>query len=115
MSMFMFNIVFAVVFTVVVAVFIAVAVRGLSQWKKNNNSPRLTVDAEVVSKRTRVSHSGDADDFSSTTNYYITFQFASGDRLELHVGGREFGLIVEGDRGSLTFQGTRFIDFQRKI
>jgi len=37
----------------------------------------------------------------------------SGDRFELQLQGQEYGLLVEGDRGKLTFQGTRFLEFQR--
>ena len=48
------------------------------------------------------------------TIYYATFQFPSGDRLELEIPNSHFGYLVEGDRGDLTFQGTRFLDFQRK-
>ena len=27
--------------------------------------------------------------------------------------GQDYGMLVEGDRGRLTFQGTRYLDFQR--
>ena len=43
----------------------------------------------------------------------LTFQVDSGDRMELSVTGQEFGLIAEGDTGKLTFQGTRFLGFER--
>ena len=43
-------------FVVVFGLFIVVAVKGISQWNKNNHSPRLTVPATVVAKRTNVSH-----------------------------------------------------------
>ena len=105
----------------VFGVFIAVAVKLLSQWSKNNNSPRLTVPATVVAKRTNVSHhhnhnhTGTGMHHTGTsTTYYVTFQVESGDRMELHMAGREFGLLVEGDRGVLTFQGTRYLSFERK-
>ena len=50
---------------------------------------------------------------SHSTTYYVTFQVESGDRMELHVTGQEFGLLVEGDQGKLTFQGTRYLGFER--
>ena len=34
--------------------------------------------------------------------------------MELRVNGREYGMIAEGDRGKLTFQGSRYLDFERK-
>ena len=111
-----FGLMFSFVFFAVIAVFIVVAVRGIGQWNRNNNSPRLTVVATVVSKRTNVSHhhhGGDMHHSSTSTTYYVTFQVESGDRMELHVSGQEFGMLVEGDVGMLTFQGTRYLGFQR--
>ena len=49
----------------------------------------------------------------SSTWYYATFQVESGDRMELGIPDRDYGYLVEGDRGSLTFQGTRFLSFNR--
>ena len=31
------------------------------------------------------------------TSYYVTFQVESGDRMELSVSGREYGMLAEGD------------------
>ena len=39
----------------------------------------------------------------------------SGDRLELRMSGREFGTLAEGDKGKLTFQGTRYRGFERRL
>ena len=111
---------FFLVFALVIGTFIATAVSGISQWNKNNNSPRLTVDATVIAKRgntTRHHHHGANGHHHHTYNntYYATFQFESGDRIELPMTGHEFGLIIEGDRGKLTFQGTRFLSFERTL
>ena len=76
--------------------------------RKNDASPRLSSDATVVTKRTHVW--GD----HSRTSYFATFQFESGDRLELEIPRDRFGYLVEGDKGKLHFQGTRFLDFQRQ-
>ena len=99
-------------------VFGLIVFRLLSQWNKNNHSPRLTVEATVVAKRQHISrhHHGGVNDFHHTTSdssYYATFQFESGDRLEMHIPWNQFGYLVEGDRGKLTFQGTRFLGFER--
>ena len=48
-----------------------------------------------------------------STSYYVTFQVDSGDRMELHMTGQEYGMLVEGDKGYLTFQGTRYLGFER--
>ena len=34
--------------------------------------------------------------------------------MELHVNGREYGMLDEGDFGELTFQGTRYLGFARQ-
>lgn len=113
-----FQIMFTLVFVIVIGMFIVIAVKGISQWNKNNHSPRLTVPATIVAKRTNVSHhhhhggTGMHHTTHSTT-YYVTFQVESGDRMELHVAGHEFGMLIEGDRGNLTFQGTRYLGFER--
>ena len=109
------------VFVIVIGMFIVIAVKGISQWNKNNHSPRLTVPATIVAKRTNVSshhhhdHSGTGMHHTThSTTYYVTFQVESGDRMELHVAGHEFGMLIEGDRGMLSFQGTRYLGFERK-
>ena len=113
----MFGIMFTIVFVLLIGTFIVTAVKGIGQWNKNNNAPRLTVPATVVAKRTNVSHhhagANNHHHHHTSTSYYVTFQVESGDRMELHVAGREYGLLVEGDHGNLTFQGTRYLGFDR--
>ena len=48
-----------------------------------------------------------------STSYYVTFEVESGDRIELEVNGLEYGMLVEGDCGKLSFQGTRYLGFER--
>lgn len=112
----LFQIMFFIAFFAVFGVIVMQLFQGMRQWNKNNHSPRLTVPATVVSKRTNVSrhHNAGSNAMSHTsTTYYATFQVESGDRMELAMKGYEYGLIVEGDRGNLTFQGTRFLGFER--
>lgn len=61
----------------------------------------------MVAKRTEISR-------SSNTWYYATFEVESGDRMEFPMQGKVYGLMAEGDRGKLTFQGTRFLEFERE-
>ena len=88
--------------------------------RKNDASPRLTVPASVVTKRAQVGtthHHNAATNTGGTyynTKYFATFQFESGDRLELSVSPGEYGMLVEGDRGQLCFQGTRYLGFVRQ-
>ena len=109
---------FYIVFALVIGTFIFTAVKGISQWNKNNHSPRLTVDATVVTKRTQVTHNHHTDGngamhMSTSTSYYATFQVESGDRIEFHVNSYEYAMLVEGDYGKLSFQGTRYLGFDR--
>ena len=90
--------------------------RSLKEWHHNENSPRLTVEAKIVSKRSdyRRTMSGKQNIHRySRTNYYVTFEVESGDRMELELQGHQYGLLVEGDRGKLIFKGTRFLGFER--
>ena len=102
-----FPIIFIAMFVVFIGIFIYVLSKNASREHKNNTSPRLTTEATVVAKRTHVwcDH--------AHTNYYVTFQVNSGDRMELQVPYDRFGYLIEGDRGQLTFQGTRFLGFER--
>lgn len=111
----LFSILFFLMFFAVFAMVIIQFARGILQWNKNNHSPRLTVEATVVAKRTNVSRNRNRSTgvHHTSTTYYVTFQVESGDRMELHVPGNEFGLMVEGDRGKVSFQGTRFLGFER--
>lgn len=112
-----------IIFAIVIVGIITTAVRGVSQWSKNNASPRLTVEAAVVGKRIDVTHHQHANagdqtgahgyHTASSTSYYVTFQVESGDRMEFSVSGAEYGMLIEGDRGRLSFQGTRYLGFER--
>ena len=110
--------IFPLLFLVVFGIIVAALIRGVAKWNKNNHSPRLTVPARVASRRTRVSHSDtvgvDNGMSHSSTHYYATFEFDSGDRQEFTVSGQEYGQLAEGDVGLLSFQGTRFLGFERR-
>lgn len=112
----LFSVMFSIAFFLVFGIIIFSYIKGISQWNKNNNSPRLTVNAVVMTKRSSYHHytAGTENIHThSTTYYYVTFQVESGDRMELNMSGAEYGMLAEGDRGKLTFQGTRYLSFER--
>ena len=110
-----FPIMFFLMFGLFWCVFLFAIGKSIAQWNKNNHSPRLTVPATVVGRRDHRHRSGGANGHHHTsTTYYVTFQFESGDRLELQIPHDRFGYLVEGDSGKLHFQGTRFLNFQRQ-
>ena len=100
-----------VIFVLVFGIIIVAMVRGIGEWNKNNHSPKLTVPVTVVAKRSDV-HRG-IETMHTFTSYYVTFQVESGDRMEFEISDMEYGMLAEGDSGELTFQGTRYLNFQR--
>ncbi len=108
----LFPVMFLSIFLLFIAFFVWAVVSGVRQWSKNKAAPRLTVEAEVVTQRTSV-HGG-GENTHASTRHYVTFQVDSGDRMELPVTGPEYGMLAEGDRGRLTFQGTRYLGFERR-
>ena len=119
----MFTIVPIIILIVFVSIFgliIFSIVKGFSTWNKNNAQPKLTVLAKLVSKRADMSTHmhNDTDNFShsnTSTTYFVTFEVESGDRMEFNVNDNEYGLLIENDKGNLTFQGTRYLGFNRII
>ena len=102
------QIIFPVMFLLVFGIVLGTLIQNIKRNRKNDNSPRISAPASVLTKRTQVR--GD----HAHTWYYATFQFESGDRLELEIPHDRFGYLVEGDKGKLTFQGTRFLEFERQ-
>ncbi|MGG0736297.1 DUF2500 domain-containing protein [Niallia taxi] len=105
-----------IIFIFVIGSILFTIFKGIGQWHKNEQSPRLSVPAIIKAKRTDVSRTSNNDNSLSSstyTTYYLTFEFESGDRTEFHVSGKEYGLLSENDTGILNFQGTRFLGFER--
>ena len=112
--------VIAIGFIIVFGAILFAVIKGVKQWSDNNASPVLTRAAPVVAKRGQVSTSHRAPvgntpgSLSTTTTYFVTFQFpGNSERLELPVTGKQHGETIEGDEDQLTYQGTRFKGFDR--
>lgn len=106
------------VFLLVAATICGQIVRGVMEWNRNNHSPVEECRVRIVGKREEVNrhHHTNADgtmQMSTSTTYYVTFERENGVRQEFHVKGREYGMLAEGDRGTLSFQGTRYLGFVR--
>jgi hypothetical protein len=99
-----------IIFFLVFGLIIFTIIKGISTWSNNNQQPRVNAQAKVVTKRTSVHGGGETNAHNS---YFVTFEFESGDRLELKVNGQEYGQLVEGDKGELQFQGTRYLGYTR--
>jgi hypothetical protein len=111
--------IFALMFFLVFGIIIFTIIMGIVSTVKNATSPIITVEAKVVTKRTDVRrrhHNTGVNNsvhHTSSTYYYVTFETEHGERLELPVSGRMYGMLVEGDEGKLTYQGSWFKDFKR--
>jgi uncharacterized protein DUF2500 len=112
---------FSFLIIVAVAVLIALVVllgiplviamlRVARRWRIEKRSPLAKAEARVVDKRTELA-GGRADD----QHYYVTFEFPTGRRLELEVSGRESGVLVVGDQGTVAWQGPRYLGFAREV
>ncbi|WP_163102100.1 DUF2500 domain-containing protein [Peribacillus alkalitolerans] len=112
-----FPIIFGIIFVIVIGTILFTIFKSVGQWNKNNKAPRLSVPAVVKTKRSDVrGHSHSANDHAThhtSTSYFVTFEVESGDRIELILDGSQYGMIAEGDAGILSFQGTRFLGFER--
>lgn len=119
------DVLFPIVFIFIIVVIIVTVAKKIGTWSKNNNSPRITVQAKLVTKRQNTTYSTHSNGGDITgapgvytvanTQYYVTFQVESGDRIEMSVSSSEYGMLAEGDEGKLTFQGTRYISFEREV
>lgn len=105
---------FGLFFLVIVVIIVVNIAKGIGQWSYNNGQPVLSSPAQVVAKRTNTSGGGGVNNTSSVrTWYYATFDIEGSERQEFSVSGREYGMLAEGDRGTLSFQGTRYKGFAR--
>lgn len=111
----MFDALFSLFVVLFMVLFLTILIKGIRQWHHNNQSPVLTRMVTVVSKRRHVDHIAGAHGYhtTSSSSYYVTFQEENGNREEFRLNGRDYGMMVEGDVGTLTSQGTRFLKFQR--
>lgn len=106
-------------FLLVFGAFAFVIVSGIAQWMKDNAAPVETFEAHIIAKRdkTTISHSTDATtnmvSRSTHHNYFATFEYSNGQRREFSIRESEYGILLEGDNGTLTFQGSRYNGFQR--
>ncbi|MGW8956272.1 DUF2500 domain-containing protein [Paenibacillus sp. NPDC055715] len=106
-----FDAIFLIVFGIIAIGFIIIISKVIDTGFSNQAAELVQRACTVVDKRTRVR--GGSSDCSASTDYYVTFEFDGGERKELKVKDRDFGMIVTGDRGELRYKGTRFLEFVR--
>jgi Protein of unknown function (DUF2500) len=104
-------IIIAVAGLLVVGIFILIIVSLITTFIRNASSPRLAREARVIGKRLDVSGGNNR----SFTYYYTTFEFPDGSREEFGVSSQIYGMIAEGDVGTLESQGTYVWNFNRRV
>ena len=93
----LFSILFPILFLVVLGMILYTIIGNISTWNKNNHSPRLTVPATVVAKRTEVSRHHTDNTMMHTFTTYLLRPFS----------GWESGRPAMGNFGKLDgFPGT---------
>lgn len=116
----LFMLMFFVIFFLAICTIMFSLISSISEHNKNRKQPIVPTQAKVISKfqdvTNHLTHSQHNNTMSHTnTNYYIAFEFSNHERVQFKVSKLEFGKIIEGDVGILTFQGSRFISFERNI
>ncbi|CAM4481884.1 DUF2500 domain-containing protein [Paenibacillus tarimensis] len=85
------------------------------RWLLNVLHDRMRAErvmvCSVVAKRT----SAERGITGRKVKHYITFEFRDKTRKELCVDQGQFGEVIEGDKGKLTYQGSRYKAFTRVI
>ena len=73
----------------------------------NRGAAVISASARIIAKRT------DTRNFlgQRVTHYFSTFELPDRRQLELEVSGPVAGQMVEGETGTLTWQGTYFVSF----
>lgn len=88
-----------------------------TRWK-NDRSPETTVAATVAGKREHTARQAycltcAVQPSEMVTTHYVTFRLNGGEQVELVVPGQEYACLMDGDSGMLTFQGTKYLGFER--
>ena len=109
-----FEIIFKLIFVMAVGIVVAKLIGYWLQWNQNQQLPRLTVFAKVVSKRTSIIYLSETDHDHISKRYFVTFEVANGGKMEFSVSGPEFRALAEEDKGSLSFQESRYLGFERE-
>ena len=108
MGILLVNIVFLVIAVFLIRKLVIHFVRNLKYLREEDEDiyePKIISKAQIISK-----YIASADQ----REYHVIF-LVSNERKDLCVFRNEYELFEEGDVGILTFQGTYYISFERKI
>jgi len=106
---------FILLFLGVLAFIVGAVVLAVKQGKlarQNKAAPEVTAVASVVDKHIDTSGGGDSPVIE---HHLVSFEQPGGERFELTVPANEYGMLVVGDRGSVTMKGTQYLGFAREL
>lgn len=88
---------------------IGIAIGKAKNKAEQNSYPIETCTGKILSKRTAPHPKS-----PYVMVNYVLFELSSGTRVELMTGDNEvFGTMLEGDSGTVTYQGKKLISFNR--
>ncbi len=94
------------------------------EQRKNEKAPRISTNAYIGSKSIKKEQNIHRymqtrnmvmpRDFTADKRYYVAFDLEDGNRKEFKVSSNQYKELMERETGTLTFQGTQFIEFIRR-
>lgn len=112
-----------IMLVLIIAIFTAILFRCIFEWTINKCSAMESVDAFVVAKQQgmiqqQIPNAGDATGGHGFTLqeqpwYKITFRMTDSTEKEFNVDNQSFRELKEGEKGILTYQGTRYLGFKK--
>lgn len=118
-----FDLQMEIMLVLIIAIFTAILFRCIFEWTINKCSAMESVDAFVVAKQQgmiqqQIPNAGDATGGHGFTLqeqpwYKITFRMTDSTEKEFNVDDQSFRELKEGEKGILTYQGTRYLGFKK--
>ena len=118
-----FDLQIEIMLVLIIAIFTAIFFRCIFEWTINKCSAMESVDAFVVAKQQamiqqQIPNAGDATGGHGFTLqeqpwYKITFRMTDSTEKEFNVDDQSFRELKEGEKGILTYQGTRYLGFKK--
>jgi hypothetical protein len=106
------TVLFFVVFFGILGVIIYNGVKHAAKAAENNAAPEVSAVATVVARRVETSGGGER---IIHQRHFVTFEQPGGERFEMEIEPTDFGTLVEGDHGTVTMKGTRYLGFAREV
>lgn len=101
-------------FVAFIGVFIFILFKIIKQGIYNRGQPQIPAQARVVARRKSTHHHNHNGHIHHSHTYYVTFEYANGQRSQLAVPAGEYNRLPEGITGTLTTQGTKYISFSQE-